>query len=167
MLKRNKSSNICESCKTQFFCDELIGFFHSLNCHELRPKLRQALLEDSKKSQLKQIEEKQRLRQIEQDEENMWLEIQRRTQNDQLIREQMEKDIRKERNACAVKYLNWLQANKKDGKESKRQENEEQKHLNALNLADMKRLDAQKRADEVEKQRNFARDCKVCNWRRC
>lgn len=132
-----------------------------LNCHELRPRLQQALLEDSKKSQLEQIEERQRLKQIEHDEEDMWLEVQRRTYEDQLSRERMEQSIRNERDACTVKYLNWQVANKIDGKGSRRQEIEEERRLNALKVDEIKCYDAKKRAEVVEKQREFARDCKV------
>lgn len=126
--------------------------------------MRQALLEESKKSQLKQIEEKRRLKQAEQDEEDMWQEIQRRTYEDKLSRERMEQSLRNEQNDCVVKYLDWQVTNKSDGKGAKQQEIEEERRLNALKMEEMKRFDAMKKAELVEKQRGFARDCKVSNW---
>lgn len=139
----------------------LIFLSPRLNCHELRPKLRQTLLEDSKKAQLQQIEENRRLKQIEQDEEDMWHEIQRRTFEDKLYRERMEQSIRNERNACTVKYLDWQVANRSDGKGPKREEVEEERRQNSLKLEEMKRFDEDKRAELLQKQRDFARDCKV------
>lgn len=102
------------------------------------------------------------MKQIEKDEEDMWLEIQRRTYEDKLSHERMEQSVRNDRDACTVKYLNWQVANKSDGKGSKRQEIEEERRLNALKMDEMKCYDAKERAEAVEKQRVFARDCKVC-----
>lgn len=127
----------------------------------MRPKLRQALLEDSKKAQLQQIEERRRLKQIEQDEEDMWHEIQRRTFEDKLSRERMEQSIRNERNSCIVKYLGWQVANRSDGKGPKLKEMEEERRMHALKLDEMKRFDEKKRAELLQKQREFARNCKV------
>lgn len=119
------------------------------------------MLEESKMSQLQQIEEKRRLKQIEQDEENMWVQIQRQIYEDRLCRERMEKSIQNERNACTVKCLDWQVANKSGGKTSKQQEIEEERRLNALKLEELERYDAEKRAEMVEKRRQYARDCKV------
>lgn len=123
--------------------------------------MQQALLEESKKSQLQQIEEKRLLKQIEKDEKDMWLEIERRTYEDKLFRERMEQSIQNEQNACTVKCLNWQVASKGDEKMSKRQEIDEERRLNVLKLDEMKSYDARKRAELVEKQREFSADCKV------
>lgn len=139
----------------------MVSSWVRLNCQELRPIKCQALLEESKISQLQQIEERRRLKETEQDEENMWHEIERRTYEDKLLRERMEQSVRNERNACTVKYLDWQVANKTNGKGPKHKQIEEEKRLNAIKLDEMKRYDAQQKAELIEKQRVFARDCKV------
>lgn len=132
-----------------------------INCHELRSKLQQALLEESKSAQLKQIEEKKRLQQIEKDEEDMWLEVERRAYEAKLLRERTEQSIREERNASTTNYLNWQVANKDDGTASKLQAMEEEKRLNTLRMAEIKSSDAKKKAELEEKKREIAAFCKV------
>lgn len=121
------------------------------------------MLEESKKSQLQQIEEKRRLKQAKQDEDDMWQQIQLRAYEDKLSRERMEQSLRNERNNCTVKYLDWQVASKSDDKGAKQREIEEERRLNALKMEEIKRFDATKKAELVEKQQGFARDCKVSN----
>lgn len=164
MSKRNDDNNICESTSpTQIVHNQIRinSFAGSLNCDELRPKLQQALLDDSKRAQLKQIEEKRRLDQVKQDDDDMWLEVDRRAYADRMLREQMEKQVRDERNACNVKILDWQMANKGDSKAAKRNEIEEERRLNAIKMEELKLHDALKKVERKQKQSEYAEECKV------
>ncbi|XP_055594559.1 cilia- and flagella-associated protein 53-like [Uranotaenia lowii] len=77
------------------------------NCDEIRTIINQKCLEDSKSSQLKQINEKLKMKQVEQEEDRIWKEVLHRSYNIALTRELNDKRKHKmleEKTLQAIKH---------------------------------------------------------------
>lgn len=76
-------------------------------------------------------------------------------------REEMERSIKLQRNACTVKQLNEQLASKGNVNVIKRNQVEEERQMIEQKLEEMKQFDKAQKLKEIEKQQSLARDLQV------
>ena len=132
-----------------------------MNCDEIRPVLRQRLLEDSKIAQMAQIEDKKREVECQKHEDLMWHQVADRMNRRQLARELLEGHDRSARKVLMARELNdqmGAQVSIKRDQDEERREDLRRNELKLLELADLERKVT---LDEFEKRKHLAAQLKV------